>query len=401
MTDQPEPAFMRSGILSTRGLPQILAALPRARLVGGCVRDTLAGVAVTDIDLAVPDAPEKVVEALTAAGLRSIPSGIAHGTVTALSGGRPFEITSLRRDVETDGRHAQVVWTDSWEEDAARRDFTINAMSMDRDGTVHDHFGGRQDLADRRVKFVGDAGQRIIEDRLRVLRFFRFHARYGAGDPDADAIQAITVQARFIGQLSAERVWSELKRILAVPDPAGAVAEMDRTGVLAALFPDGSEPARLARMIAGGAPPDPLLRLAALATGDATSLATRLKLSGAERDRLTAMRAVALPNPGEDAFARRRLLAADPASVLIDRTWLACGFGSDWDALRSWLAAEPRPVFPLEGRDLLKLGLQPGPMMGEILRAVRAWWLEGGCIADRGSCLERAGAILLASRAQQ
>ena len=353
-------------ILAARGLAPILAALPKARLVGGCVRDSLANVPVTDIDLAVPDAPEEVVEALSAAGVRSIPTGIAHGTVTALSGGRPFEITTLRRDVETDGRHAQVAWTDSWEEDAARRDFTINAMSMDRDGSVHDYFGGRQDLADKRVRFVGDAEQRIIEDRLRILRFFRFHARYGRPDPDMDAVRAIAAQAQFIGQLSAERVWGELKRILAVPDPAGAVALMERTGVLAALFPHGAAPARLASIVAGGAPPDPLLRLAGLATGDAAPLATMLKLSGAERDRLLSMRATPAPNPNDDAFERRRLLASDPANVLIDRTWLACGFGRDWDALRSWLAAEPRPVFPLEGRDLLPLGLIPGPQVGEI-----------------------------------
>jgi len=375
------PAF-----LSDPALAAVLAALPDARVVGGAVRDALAGRVVADIDLATALPPEEVSRALERASLRAVPTGIDHGTVTAISGGRSFEITTLRRDVATDGRHATVAFTDDWREDAARRDFTINAMSMARDGTVLDYFGGQADLAAGRVRFVGDAATRIREDALRILRFFRFQARYGRGAPDAVAIAAIRAGLDGLAILSAERVWGEISRILIAPDPAGAVALMAETGVLAAVLPDGADPDALARLIAAGAPADPVLRLAALAHGDAETLAARLRLSGAERDRIAALRGGPAPPPDAEDAALRRALADTDAETLIGRAWLSGGAGPGWAALRSRLAAMPRPVFPLEGRDALALGVPAGPRIGALLRAVRAWWLDGGCTADAEAC---------------
>ena len=200
-------------MIALPGMAALWAALPEARMVGGAVRDWLAGCAVADVDFAVPLPPETVMARARAAGLKVIPTGIAHGTVTVMTPDHSFEVTSLRRDVETDGRHAVVAFVDDWELDASRRDFTINAMSAAQDGTVFDYFGGREDLAAGRVRFVGTAAARIEEDYLRIFRFFRFFARYGRGAPDADAVAAITRLRDGAKSLSAERVWSELKRI--------------------------------------------------------------------------------------------------------------------------------------------------------------------------------------------
>ncbi len=356
-------------------LATLFAALPQARLVGGCVRDALAGQPVGDYDLATPDPPDRIMAALEEAGLRAIPTGLDHGTVTAVVGGRGFEITTLRRDLVTDGRHAEVAWTSDWREDAARRDFTINAMSMAADGTLYDYFGGQADLAAGRVRFAGDAAERVAEDYLRILRFFRFQARYGRGAPDPAALAAVQAGVPGLGRLSVERVWSELKRILAAPDPAEALHLMARLGVLAAVVPEGADPARI-----GGLPPDPLLRTAALLTGDPAAFAARLKLSTAEADFLQALRAG--PAPAGDEADLRRALADTPAAVLTGRSWLA----GQPDTMRARIAAIPRPVFPLEGRDVVALGVKPGPRVGALLRQVRGWWLAGGCTADAAAC---------------
>lgn len=373
----PPPPF-----LADPAVRAVLAALPGARLVGGAVRDALAGRAAADIDLATPDRPEQVIRRLEAAGLRAVPTGLDHGTVTAIAGHRGFEITTLRRDVETDGRHALVDYTDDWRDDAARRDFTINALSMTPDGAVFDYFTGIEDLHAGVVRFVGDAATRIAEDYLRILRFFRFHARYGTGEPDKAALAAIVQGVPGMARLSAERVWSELKRILAAPDPTGAVALMQRTGVLAAALPEGAAPERLAALVAIGAPADPLLRLAALLDGDAAALAGRLRLSAAERDRLIALRHPDIPPDDADDGALRRALAVNAPDVLIGRAWLA-GRSA---ALRDRLGALPPPVFPLQGRDLLAAGVPPGPVLGQLLQRVRQWWLDGGCVAGADAC---------------
>jgi poly(A) polymerase/tRNA nucleotidyltransferase (CCA-adding enzyme) len=386
MSDAPALRIEPPDFLADPALLPVLAALPEARVAGGAVRDTLAGRTVADIDLATPRLPDQVVAALTAAAIRAVPTGIAHGTVTAVSGGRGFEITTLRRDVQTDGRHAVVDFTDDWQADAARRDFTMNALSMTRDGAVFDYFGGIADLRAGVVRFVGDPATRIAEDYLRILRFFRFHARYAAGPPDAPAVAAIHLGVPGLARLSAERVWSELARILAAPDPREAVALMARLGVLAAVLPEGAEPAGLARVVAAGAPADPVLRLAALLTGDPEALAARLRLANAERDRLVALRDAPAAVPDANDATLRRLLAETEPGVLLDRTWLDGDGGPEWGALRARLGEMPQPVFPLEGRDVLALGVAPGPAVGALLRAVRAWWLEGGCVADAAAC---------------
>ena len=378
----PPPAF-----LAEPGLGAVLAALPGARVVGGAVRDALAGRPVADIDLATRMHPDEVMDRLRAAGLKAVPTGLDHGTVTAGAGHRGFEVTTLRRDVLTDGRHAVVDYTGDWREDAARRDFTINAMSMTPEGMVHDYFGGVDDLRAGLVRFVGDPATRIAEDYLRILRFFRFQARYGGGAADPSAIAAIRAGVPGMARLSTERVWSELKRILAVTDPGAAVALMRETAVLAAVLPEGASADGLARLVAAGAPPDPLLRLAALLDGDAAALAARLRFSVAERDRLLALRGGDVPPPDVPADAAddatlRRALADTPADILIGRAWLA-GRGA---ALRERLAAIPRPVFPLQGRDLLAAGVAPGPALGQWLRHLRRWWMDGGCVADAPAC---------------
>ncbi len=380
---------MIAALLADPDLAPILAALPQARVVGGAVRDALVNLPTADIDLATPEPPEQTTAALERAGLRAIPTGLAHGTVTAVVNRRPFEITTLRRDVATDGRHATVAWTSDWQQDAARRDFTINALSLDRAGIVHDYFGGRADLSAGRVRFVGDAATRIAEDYLRILRFFRFWARYGQGAPDEEAAIAIAGALPGLQRLSVERVWSELKRILSAPNPAPAIALMAKLGVLRAVLPEGTDPARLPALIAAGAPSDPLLRLAALLTGDATALAQRLKLSTAEAARLEALRHGPVPALDGEGAPWRRLLADEDAHTLADRTWLAGGYGHAWDTARDLLRATPRPVFPLEGRDALALGYPPGPAIGEALKRTRQWWVEKGCTGDKAEATKR------------
>jgi poly(A) polymerase/tRNA nucleotidyltransferase (CCA-adding enzyme) len=369
-------------LLSDQALTAVLSALPRARLVGGCVRDLLAGVDIADIDLATPDPPDKIIAALETAGLRAIPTGLAHGTVTALSDGRPFEITTLRRDIATDGRHAIVAFTEDWQADAARRDFTCNALSMARDGAIFDYFTGIADLRAGLIRFVGDPATRIAEDSLRILRFFRFHARFGIGDPDPAARHAIAASLHGLATLSGERIWSELRRLLSLPDPAPTLALMHTTGVLHALLPT----ADLARRLPANAPADPLLRLAALLATPASAIdaADRWHLATADRDHLLALLDAPAPPPDTTDNTLRQLLADTPRKTLVGRIWLA---GGD-PHLLTRLAALETPIFPLQGRDLAALGVAPGPAMGTLLRDLRAWWLATFCVADHAACLD-------------
>ncbi|HWA45288.1 MAG TPA: CCA tRNA nucleotidyltransferase, partial [Hypericibacter adhaerens] len=260
------------------------------RFVGGCVRDAVLGRAIKDIDLATPDPPETVIALLKRAGLKAVPTGIEHGTVTAVVEKQPFEVTTLRRDVETDGRHAKVEFTDDWRADAARRDLTFNAMSLSPDGTLHDYFGGFDDLQAGRVRFVGDAATRIEEDVLRLLRFFRFYAHYGKPPPDAVALEACRRMAPRLPDLSGERIQAETLKLLAASDPAPVVALTQNDGVLEHWLPEARSVARLAALVrienGLGREPDPLLRLAALIEGGpeiARGLAWRLRLSNADR----------------------------------------------------------------------------------------------------------------------
>ncbi|UFN50905.1 CCA tRNA nucleotidyltransferase [Roseomonas sp. OT10] len=393
-----EPPHARAPVPDrlSRGAPRaVLAALPGARAVGGCVRDALAGRPIADVDIGVPLPPDAVAPLLRAAGLRVFDTGLAHGTLTAVLDREPVEVTSLRRDVATDGRHAVVEWTTDWREDAARRDFTINAMSLDADGGLWDWFGGRADLAAGRVRFVGEPEVRLAEDYLRALRFFRFQARYGRGEPDAGALRAIAAAVPHMARLSAERVWSECKRILATEGAAGAVRLMQRTGVLAAVLP-AVAPARLPGLAAAvdtGMPAEPILRLAALLPPDpalAERLAEALRLSNEERGMLRLLLAGEAPAPApSDGWLRRWLAGLPDTAAALAAAWLAqARDGQDRTELRRRLASLARPVFPLQGRDVLALGVPPGPAVGRLLQAVRDWWLAGGCVAGTKDCMD-------------
>jgi poly(A) polymerase len=388
VTDAPALVIEPPAFLRERRVGKVLEALLGARVVGGAVRDAVAGLPVADTDVAAPQQPEEMTRRLEAAGFRVVPTGIAHGTVTAIADGTPVEVTTLRRDVETDGRHAVVEFMEDFRADAARRDFTINAMSMDAHGAVFDYFGGIADLRAGALRFVGDPATRIAEDYLRILRFFRFYARYARRKPDAQTLTALRDGVPGLGRLSAERVWAELKRILAAPDPSGSVTLMAELGVLQAVLPEGADAARLARVVRPGAPADPLLRFAALVTGDIAAVSERLKLSGEETQKVVALQQGAVvPRPDDDDAMLRRILAENDKSVLIGRSWISGGDAPGWRELRDRLAGIAVPVFPLQGRDVVALGVAPGPRVGALLQKVRAAWLAGGCVADRAACL--------------
>ena len=382
MTEVPSDRLSPPPFTDDAALGRIWDALPAARVVGGAVRDALLQKPVADIDLATPSPPEESAAALRAAGIKVVPTGLAHGTVTAVVGGRGFEITTLRHDVRTDGRHAVVAFTADWRGDALRRDFTINAMSMTRDGSVFDYAGGLADLRARRVRFVGDPATRIQEDYLRILRYFRFQSRYGSTPPDAATIAALRGGIPGLARLSVERVWMELRRILQAPNPVAGIGLMADLGVLGAVAPD-LDPVPLARLQASGAPVDPILRVSAMLTGGPTAFAERMKLSNEERDRLVRLPTVPVAAMDADDDALRRMLADHRREDLIDRSWLA---GTP-AGVRLRLAALPQPVFPLQGQDILDLGLSGGPRVGTLLRTVRAWWIAGGAVADRAACL--------------
>ncbi len=389
---------------TVRILNALAAGGAEARFVGGCVRDAVLGRPVKDVDIATDAPPERVMALLRQAGIEVVPTGLDHGTVTALVNHRPYEITTLRRDVETDGRHARVVFTDDWEADAARRDLTINALSLSPDGTLHDPFGGCRDLLAGRVRFVGDPRRRIEEDVLRLLRWFRFYAHYGRPPPDAAALAACREMAPRLGTLSAERVRAELLRLLAAPDPAPVVRLMRDEGVLAQVLPEATAIDRLDRMVRienmiGAAEPDPVLRLAALVEVDAEgaqTLAARLRLSKTERDRITAMAAPPArfgpdTSPAELRRAAYRLGVATVRDLVL-HGWASAGKNAEADRWRELFAAVEDwhpPRFPLSGRDAIALGVPRGPRIGRLLKAVEEWWIAGDFAADRDSCLAR------------
>ncbi len=376
------------------------------RFVGGCVRDSLLGRPVGDLDLATDAAAPRVLAVLRGAGIRVVPTGIGHGTVTAVVDGEPVQITTLRRDVETDGRRATVARISDWAEDAARRDFTINALSAERGGTVHDHVGGLADLAAGRVRFIGDPAERIAEDRLRILRFFRFHGGYARGPADADALAACAAAAAAIDGLSGQRLWNELSRILAAPEPAGVLSLMEGAGVLERLLP---APRRLDRVAALAAleretrtAPEPLRRLAALAGGaDADAAARRLRLPRVQAARLRTLaggHAALGPAAGETAARRafvrnggalfgELLLLARAAQAARDPRE-AARQAADWAALAR-IADAPPPRFPLSGADAIAAGIPGGPAVGARLREVEDWWIAEAFRPGRQACLDR------------
>jgi poly(A) polymerase len=364
-----------------RGMAKLLRALGGdeglTRYVGGAVRDDLLGLKVSDVDLATRLRPQQVVERLEAAGIKAVPTGIDHGTITAVSAGHPVEVTSLRRDLSTDGRHATVAYTDDWQEDAARRDFTINALSADPiTGELYDYFGGLDDLAARRVRFIGEPLERIAEDHLRILRFFRFHARFGSGEPDTAALAACTRRANDLMALSRERIADELLKLLCVADPAPTVAIMLEHGILTPVLPE-IRPERVAALEAVVAAerkarlrPDPLRRLAALLPSDpkvAEAIAVRLKLSNKARKRLACMASSEL---GSSPQALAYRLGSECAA---DRLLLA-GRAADAAAISTWKA----PRLPISGGALIARGLVAGPIVARTLRRIEADWLEAG-----------------------
>jgi poly(A) polymerase len=385
---------------------KVLAALAAAggegRFVGGAVRDALVARPVKDIDIATNLAPEAVMAALAGAGLRAVPTGIQHGTVTAVADHMGFEVTTLRHDLETDGRHAKVAFTDDWQQDAARRDLTMNALFCDASGQIHDYFGGVADLLAGRVRFVGDPAQRMEEDYLRVLRFFRFHADYAVGAFDDAAIAAAISRRQELRRLSGERLRQETLKLLLARNGVAIWGEMLQLGIAEAYLPQATTLDRLVKVARLetelGVAPDAIRRLAALAlTGAGPTIGEILKLSNAERTRLDQMSA-ARPdfNVADPHLVRRQIydLGNEGALDLLLIDWGLNERESAWrrayDIIRHW----PKPDFPLAGRDLLKLGLTAGPDIGARLAELEAWWIAGDFAADRAACLEKAKAMV-------
>lgn len=351
----------------------------QSRYVGGAVRDTLLGLVVKDIDIATPLDPHEVSRRLKAHAIHVVPTGIDHGTVTAILASGPVEITTLRHDVSTDGRRATVAFAQDWQDDAARRDFTINALYADPDTReVFDYFGGWEDLQARHLRFIGDAHERIREDHLRILRYFRFQARFGSHPADPVAENACSELAATLKGLSRERVGMELMNLLGLPDPAPTVARMAELGVLAVILPEADVTA-LAALTAEearqGVAPDALRRLAALLAPDvslAEGVASRFRLSGAQKKRLAlAARRGKQPSPLESDQAARALAYHLGRPAALDRLLLT---GASMAPLSDWEI----PTFPLKGGDLVSRGIRVGPEVSQLLHAIEAQWIASG-----------------------
>lgn len=393
----PPPRLQASWLQAspTRAVMQALeSARPGgSRFVGGCVRNALLGLAVDDLDIATQLPPEQVAAIGRAAGLGVHPTGIEHGTITLVAAHQPFEVTTLRRDVSTDGRRAVVAFTEDWAQDAARRDFHLNALYADAEGQVFDPTGaGLEDLAAGRIRFVGEPQRRIREDYLRILRFFRFTAWYGR-EVDREGLAACAAHAEGVGRLSAERVWKEFKKLLAARDPRLALAAMQEAGVLEVCLPEGADPAFLRALLdqdlALGLPPDPLLRFAALGVAAA---GRRLRISRAEADRLAAALDGA---PAHEGISGQALYWLGPRTVedRVRLAWARAGEApADWRAQLDRVAQYQRPVFPVHGGDLQALGFAPGPALGAALRGLERWWVDHGSRADRATLLAQISA---------
>lgn len=381
------------------------------RFVGGCVRNALLGEDVGDIDMATTLVPEEVIRRLEAARLKAVPTGIDHGTVTAISSGKPHEITTLRKDVETHGRHATIAYSTDWTEDAARRDFTMNALYADRAGRVFDPLGGLGDLEARRVRFIGDASTRIKEDYLRILRFFRIHARYGAGDLDAEGLKACVAEMGGLASLSIERVRDEILKLICAPDPVPVMRQMAASGILAKVLPERLDMERLQKLARVDAisffEPDAILRFGALMEGgpdELDALGKRFRLSGADVARLKAMKSETykivsymsvremrqcLYRIGVQAFQDRLRIywAEDPKE----------NNAVGWRALLAMAATWERPQMPLTGNNVMAAGVPAGSQVGHILAEVEDWWVASDFIDDEFSLAERLKAIVQAT----
>lgn len=396
------PEQLKAAWLTAPASRAVMQALETARpggsrFVGGSVRNSLRGLPADDIDIATQLTPNEVIAALQAAGVRALPTGVEHGTVTAVHASVPVEITTLRRDVETDGRRAVVAFTQDWAEDAARRDFRMNAIYAGPDGTLFEVIPDSvADAIAGRVIFIGDGDQRLIEDYLRILRFYRFNAWYGAGI-DAEGQAACARQRGGLAKIAAERIWKELKRTLAAPDPVAAMLAMEEAGVLDAVLPGASSallPGLVAAEAEAGLGPDPVRRLMALLPRrlrDTSDVSTRLRFSNEEASRLAAWADPAVPH----------VLAADAASVtqafyrfgpgtVLDRAALEAAAGASGDLAALARASEnwTRPKFPLGGNDALAAGLD-GPRIGAALNALEEDWIASGFSLKRSELLTR------------
>ncbi|HEY0265992.1 MAG TPA: CCA tRNA nucleotidyltransferase [Rhizomicrobium sp.] len=385
----------------------VMTALGEARFVGGAVRNALLGAAVADIDIAVPMPPGESLARLTNKGIKVIETGLDHGTVTAIAGSHAFEITSLRRDVATDGRHAVVAFTDDWAEDAMRRDFTINALYASTDGEIFDYAGGVEDLIAGKVRFMGDARTRIAEDYLRILRLFRFHAWYGKGEIDADGLRAAAEAKGQLKTLSAERVAKEVLRLLEAGNPAAVLRIMAATGILSELLPGALQLQRLERLAEIDADNlfarDAILRLAALLPDGeeaAHAVADALKLSNADRLRLEQALGGDRVKAHVSAREARRLLYRIGVARFRDKVLLQwAGSPRDANALQFRMLLEmaanwQRPRFPLSGRDVMQAGVAEGPEVGRVLARIEDWWVGGDFAADEGALRDRLTEIL-------
>ena len=395
----------------------VLAALTKdggaARFVGGCVRNALLGCEVDDIDIdiATPLLPDDVVKRLKAAGLGAVPTGIEHGTVTAVANGKPYEITTLRRDVATDGRHAVVAFTTDWAEDAWRRDFTMNALYAGADGEIFDYASGIADLKAGRVRFMGDAVTRIREDYLRILRLFRFQAWYGKGEIDPEALQAAAAERAGLQKLSGERIAKEMLKLLRAENPVPCLRAMAATAILPEIMPGALSLARLERLVQIESDaffaPDAILRLAALLPDDmkaAGALCDRWKLSNADRMRLEDLAsATEKIVPYLSIREVRKLLYRLDRQRFRDRAMLRwaedpkTSNAVQWRALLAMADSWQRPHFPLTGRAVMAAGVPEGPLVGRVLAEVEEWWIDADFTADEFSLAERLKAVVQAT----
>ncbi len=379
-----------------------------ARYVGGCVRNALLGAPIDDVDIATTLLPDQVIAALEAAKIKAVPTGVEHGTVTAVCEGQPFEVTTLRRDVETDGRRAVVAFTSDWAEDAQRRDFTLNAIYAGRDGTLFDPTGtGVADAQARRIVFVGDAAMRVAEDHLRILRFFRFRAWYGRGEADAVAVAACAAGAAQVANLAAERVSKELLKLLAADDPRESVRLMAETGVLGVILPSAKDLSVFEGLVAIENDMlfvnDAVLRLATLLPKDEVGVAgaaERLRLSNETRDRLIAAagKTPQIKSWMSPREARRGVyhLGAQAFADRVKLAWAASTRSAathQWRGLLALGESWTPPAFPLTGQDVLNSGVPKGPLVGEVLREVEDWWIDHDFIDDKFSAIEKLKAV--------
>jgi poly(A) polymerase len=398
--------WLTSGPLA-RLLDVLDGAGEEARVVGGAVRNALFEAPIVDVDIATTAVPDEVVKRAAAAGFKLVPTGIAHGTITVVVDGHPFEVTTLRQDVETDGRHAKVAFGRDWKADAARRDFTINAMSAGRDGTVYDYVGGLADLDARRVRFIGEARKRIAEDYLRILRFFRFHAAYGMGEhPDAEGLAACIAGRDGLDRLSRERVRVEMLKLVVAPHAVPTLIAMADAGLLLRVLGSVSYLGAFENMAkveaAAGLPADPVRRLGALGTQvteDAERLSQKFRLSNDEHARLISMAQDwhrISPAIGEDG-ARALLYRLRP-TFFTDRVLLAwarspaTAHETDWHALATLPQRWTAPTFPLKAAALLARGVEKGPALGAAMRAAEAAWVMAGFPTDEAALARLADA---------